>query len=285
MKKREHLFEAIGQVDDRLVEEAADARRTATPWKKWAALAACLVLVIGLSASSLALLFRGCGSAMTSDSAASETASDTAEAPAADGSTGTAESGSAETTDDSVTEDSATADSSVNAGTDPSTAEENLPVIGTLSADAGGLTASRAVTLTAEGGALVIRDVYRLTAAGDVDTVLHYAMTAEDAGYTVTVDGREQAVSSDAAGLTFPLRLTAGAEAEVAVTVTLPVPEDGVVGAALATDGGSVALTDQTAELALNDPNVSVLESTFNVADGPLTLTPPETYRLVLQMQ
>ena len=53
MKKQEHLFEAIGQVDDRLVEEAADARRMATPWKKWVAMAASLVML-----APAALIFR-----------------------------------------------------------------------------------------------------------------------------------------------------------------------------------------------------------------------------------
>ncbi len=60
--RAERLFEALGLVDDRLVEEAADARRVATPWRRWAALAACLVLVIGVGSVSFGLLFRGCGS-------------------------------------------------------------------------------------------------------------------------------------------------------------------------------------------------------------------------------
>ena len=68
--KREHLFEAIGLVDDRLVEEAADARRTAVPWKKWLVTAACLAAVIGLGSISAGTLLRGCG-ASGSDSAGS----------------------------------------------------------------------------------------------------------------------------------------------------------------------------------------------------------------------
>ena len=58
--REERLFEAIGLVDDDLVEEAADARRTAVPWRHVTALAACLVLVLGIG--SFILNFRGCSS-------------------------------------------------------------------------------------------------------------------------------------------------------------------------------------------------------------------------------
>ena len=87
--KREHLFEAIGLVDDRLGEEAADARRTAVPWKKWLVTAACLAAVIGLGSISAGTLLRGCGASGSDsagealDSAAPESAENgTAGAPA-----------------------------------------------------------------------------------------------------------------------------------------------------------------------------------------------------------
>lgn len=87
--KQEHLFEAIGLVDDHLVEEAADARRTASPWKKWMATAACLVAVIGIGSLAAGTMLRGCGAKseapestagmnMTSDSAAAEPQEDAA---------------------------------------------------------------------------------------------------------------------------------------------------------------------------------------------------------------
>lgn len=289
MKQSEHLFEAIGLVDDHLVEEAADARRTATPWKKWAALAACLVLVIGLSASSLALLFRGCSSADTAATADS-TASDTAEAPATD-STGAQESESTATTENGTATEETTTDDAVANGDGithggNATPSEGRPVVGPLSADADGLTVSRAVTIQmmSEENALLIRDVYTLSAADAVDTEVRYPLTAEDASYTVTVDGGEQSTASDAEGLSFPLTLEAGAEAEVVVTVTLPAGSDGILGVALPTDGGGLTAAEQTAALELDSSDAAVMESTFPTTDGTVTLQPPETYWLVLQL-
>ena len=46
--RAERLFRALGLVDPALVEEALETRRRAVPWKRWGALAACLVLVTGL---------------------------------------------------------------------------------------------------------------------------------------------------------------------------------------------------------------------------------------------
>ena len=43
----ERLFRALGRVDPALVEEALSVRRR-MPWKRWAAMAACLALVMGL---------------------------------------------------------------------------------------------------------------------------------------------------------------------------------------------------------------------------------------------
>lgn len=43
--KKETLFEAIGRVDDALIEGAAEKKRT-VHWKRWAVMAACLMLVV-----------------------------------------------------------------------------------------------------------------------------------------------------------------------------------------------------------------------------------------------
>lgn len=69
-----HLFEAIGLVDDRLVEEAADARRSAAPWGKWLATAACAVLLISVGTVGAGTILRGCGSGMVKSEAASDSA-------------------------------------------------------------------------------------------------------------------------------------------------------------------------------------------------------------------
>lgn len=67
--KRLHLFEAIGQVDEDLIEEAADARRTAQPWGKWLAAAACVVLAVSLGTVTAGTLLRGCGSGKGTETA------------------------------------------------------------------------------------------------------------------------------------------------------------------------------------------------------------------------
>jgi len=59
--RAERLFRALGLVDPALVEEAMETRRS--HWRRWAALAACFALVIGLGFSWLVTGgFRGCGS-------------------------------------------------------------------------------------------------------------------------------------------------------------------------------------------------------------------------------
>lgn len=293
MKKQEHLFEAIGLVDDHLVEEAADARRTATPWKKWGALAACLVLVIGLGASSLMLLFRGCGSAsMTSDAAQNATAADTADTSAATGepeTDGTTEQSatagdSAESAEDSTNEGGATA------GVDTGTAAEPMAAIGALSADTDGLTAERAVTVWAdehmETGEtmLVIQDSYTVTAAEDVNTVLHYAVTAGDATYTVNVNQAEVDATEDEEGLSFPLSLTVGEEARVDIVVVLPAASDGVAGFTMSTDSTNVTVVEQGAALDLERrTDTEILINDFGESDGTVELEPSRMYQLELR--
>lgn len=182
-KRCEHLFEAIGLVDDRLVEEAADARRTATPWRRWLPLAACLVLVVGLGFSSLTVLFRGCSS---SDTAASvDMAADTADTA---GSDTTGSTGQSSTTTDAADggETGGTADagdSSASPGETPTDgAAESAPqeteaaaagYVLPLTADADGLTAERTVTLSlADPDGVRVTDTYRVTNAGEARTVV-----------------------------------------------------------------------------------------------------------------
>lgn len=83
--KSEHLFEAVGLVDDRLVEEAAGAHRAASPWGRWLATAACLLLVLGLGGVAAGTLLRGCGTGQSAAPAAEmdEAAADAAPSPAA----------------------------------------------------------------------------------------------------------------------------------------------------------------------------------------------------------
>lgn len=59
--KRLHLFEAVGLVDDHLVEEAADAKRSVSPWGRWMAAAACIALALSLGTAAAGTLLRGCG--------------------------------------------------------------------------------------------------------------------------------------------------------------------------------------------------------------------------------
>lgn len=58
------LLRLIGQVDESLVEQAADwkPRRRVQPWKAWLAACACAALAVALAAPGL-LQLRGCGSA------------------------------------------------------------------------------------------------------------------------------------------------------------------------------------------------------------------------------
>ena len=44
---KEQLFDAIGGVEENYIRDAGEEKRRKSPWAKWAALAACLVLVVG----------------------------------------------------------------------------------------------------------------------------------------------------------------------------------------------------------------------------------------------
>lgn len=75
----EKLFRAIGQVGDDLIARADAPVRKTNPWVRWAALAACCVLVIGV-ASLARLFFGGAKSAAPSLAAMNQTTADVAQA-------------------------------------------------------------------------------------------------------------------------------------------------------------------------------------------------------------
>ena len=126
--KRLHLFEAVGLVDDRLVEEAADAKRAASPWGKWLAAAACVALAVSLGTATAGTLLRGCGnkSADMADMSAAP-----ADAPSAE--TAPDEAGEYEVATEDTTEPQAPAEPSAPAA--PPAAPAPEPSAGTESAE------------------------------------------------------------------------------------------------------------------------------------------------------
>lgn len=82
-KREEALLRALNDVGDDLIAMAGQRRFSASPWRRWGALAASLALVVSLTALALPYLPMGCGS---SEGAAYEDAFDDtadAEEPAA----------------------------------------------------------------------------------------------------------------------------------------------------------------------------------------------------------
>lgn len=67
--RKEDLFQALGEVGDDLLQ-MAEHKTFHTPWKKWASLAACLVLVVSLSVLALPYFPMGCGASMEKSEAA-----------------------------------------------------------------------------------------------------------------------------------------------------------------------------------------------------------------------
>ena len=240
MKREEKLFEAIGQVDDRLVEEAADARRTVSPWRRWVPLAASVVLVVGLGAGSLSVMMRGCASSDTS-SAITDTATSTD--TAADQESQSNTSAGADGSDDAGTDTATdtTTDSAVDDGADgaagglpedglPSYEEsaESVPVLLPLTADADGLTAER--TVTASAG--TVTDVYRITNTGGGTAVTFRYPAAADAA--LTAEGADEIAAETGTWAPYPdgdvvdvtwhavtVELAAGETVTVTASVTL----------------------------------------------------------------
>ena len=273
--KQEHLFEAIGLVDDRLVEEAADARRTATPWKKWAALAACLVLVIGIGSVSMSVLFRGCG-AMTADSTATTEdiqngASDsTATAPESAETEETTEESTSATTTEETTEE--TADGSGMTGS--SEAEDTAPAV--LSCDSGaGLTADRRIQWTLDDAhTALVEDRYTVTNSGAAQTVIfHYPdLRVPDTELGATVEGATGEYSLEDGMLVIQVDLPAESTVEITVTYTLA-SENGTFRVSTASDG--LELTSQSAALVLpGDMTLAESNINFQASGSTVNLDP-----------
>lgn len=60
--KKETLMDGIGRVDEHRLDEAASYRGRKNHWKRWAALAACLVLVVGIGVPFLVTVTNMAGS-------------------------------------------------------------------------------------------------------------------------------------------------------------------------------------------------------------------------------
>ena len=63
MNDKETLFHAIGDVGDDLIHMAETRTFHSSPWRRWASLAACLALVLCVSAIALPYFPKGCGAA------------------------------------------------------------------------------------------------------------------------------------------------------------------------------------------------------------------------------
>ena len=63
MNEKETLFRAIGDVGGDLIHMAETRTFHSSPWRRWGALAACLALVLCVSAIALPYFPRGCGAA------------------------------------------------------------------------------------------------------------------------------------------------------------------------------------------------------------------------------
>lgn len=98
--RAERLFQALGLVDPALVEEALTVRRRAVSWRRWAALAACLALVLGFG-WQVTGGFRGYGAGMSGGDGGSAGAS--GDAPADSGSADSGESGESGGVEDGIT--------------------------------------------------------------------------------------------------------------------------------------------------------------------------------------
>lgn len=83
--KMEYLFRALNDVGDDLIH-MAEYRKFPNQWKKWVSLAACLVLIVSLSAVVLPYFPMGCGASMQKEEMAATEApaamEEKAEAPA-----------------------------------------------------------------------------------------------------------------------------------------------------------------------------------------------------------
>ncbi len=295
--KSEHLFEAVGLVDDRLVEEAADARRTAAPWGRWLATAACVLLVLGLGGAAFGTMLRGCGSQdfsstvpTASNKAASNEAADTdsplmaegalAEPAAApepspeSGVTGGAASGGASSKkwdelEDAMEPAAMPAPASVEPEETPEAAAEPEPASGEPASD-GGIQENgqenaayeiHALT-TAEGEAetLSARRALSLTVNGTETAAADRYALVNTAGDAVTAQFEYPLGAAGGGTPTLSVQVD-GVDAAFSDTFELTVPAGGTVTLELSyavPTGGFALLTESGSGLSLTEQSVEV---------------------------
>ena len=74
----QQLLRAVGDAKPEYLAQSEETKKAAQPWKRWAALAACACLIVGLGAAAFAFVTRGAsstpeaspGSAVSGNSAA-----------------------------------------------------------------------------------------------------------------------------------------------------------------------------------------------------------------------
>ena len=202
MSGAEKLFDAITEIREDLIDEALDyrfARRKAIHWQRYAALAACLALVVCIGYLAANLRMGGMNAAGN------------------DGSNGTAAGDAADAGDSTgaAPEDGNTADGAMPPPNDAGGGTgEAAPAHGStvpalsLAEEDSGVTAVRTLTLEfASDGAVYATDVYTLTNAGAEPVTL--ALDFDDTSASCAVDG--VAVESGA----HVSLLKAGASAEI----------------------------------------------------------------------
>ena len=205
MSGAEKLFDAITEVREDLIDEALDyrfARRKAIHWQRYAALAACLALVVCIGYLAANLRMGGMNAA-GNDGSNGAAAGDAADAG---DSTGAAP-------EDGNTADGGTGEAAPAHGS-------TVPAL-SLAEEDSGVTAVRTLTLEfASDGAVYATDVYTLTNAGTEPVTV--TLTFDGADVSCTVDGT--AVENGA----HVSLLRAGAGAEVVLHSTAAV-EDGML--------------------------------------------------------
>ena len=215
MSGAEKLFDAITEVREELIDEALDyrfVRKKAIHWQRYAALAACLALVVCIGYLAANLRMGGMNAASN------------------DGSNGAAAGDAADAGDSTgaAPEDGNTADGAMPPPNDAGGGTgEAAPAHGStvpalsLAEEDSGVTAVRTLTLEfASDGAVYATDVYTLTNAGTESVTV--TLTFDGADVSCTVDGT--AVESGA----HVSLLKAGGGAEVVLHSTAAV-EDGML--------------------------------------------------------
>ena len=58
----QQLLRAVGDAKPEYLAQSEETKKAAQPWKRWAALAACACLIVGLGAAAFAFVTRGASS-------------------------------------------------------------------------------------------------------------------------------------------------------------------------------------------------------------------------------